>query len=88
MPTEVHDRPAERSLNITNILLAILILLGGIFGTVMTDFMGNIKKSVDSMDESITSIQVTNGITVNEVKHLHKSIENIEDRVLILENKR
>ena len=85
---QVSDRPAERSLNITNILLGLLILLGGVFGTAVTDSMNRMNDSVDSVEQSIGNLKIVNGVTLNELKHLSETITEHGDRLTKLEEKK
>jgi len=71
-----RDKPAERGITTTNILLALLILGGGIFGTVVTQSMSSINESVKSLNMSITEMLVTDGITANELTHIKESMSN------------
>ena len=88
MATQVNDRPAERGINITNILLAMLILLGGVFGTVMTNFMSDINDNVKSMGLSITILSKDNAVTLNELAHIHNTLTTHATRIKALENEK
>lgn len=83
---QVNDRPAERGINMTNMLLSLLILLGGIFGTVMTNFMGTINSSVQSMDKSIASIQIVTSVTTNDVEHIKGKVGENSDKISAISN--
>ena len=89
---EVSDKQAERGISITNVLLSILIALGSIFGNVVLGSMDKLQTSVSSVETSITTIQVTNGIALNDIKHLQEAekvtataLEEIRSRLRYLE---
>jgi len=71
-----RDRPAERGITTTNVLLALLILGGGVFGTVVTQSMSNINESVKLLNQSITEMLITDGVTANELKHIKASMDD------------
>ncbi len=83
----VNDIPAERGINITNILLAALIVLGGIFGTVTTSYIGDISTNVVLMNESISKIKVFNGAAGVQLVNIKEDINEIKTRVSSLEAK-
>jgi len=94
MTTQVNDRPAERGINITNALLAVLLLVSSAFGSVIITSMGNMEKAINSLN-------VSTGQTSIEMKHIHERLaicakthkgikqlqNNHETRITILENK-
>ncbi len=86
-PQIVSDLPAERGINITNILLAALIVLGSIFGTVATNYMGSISDNVVDMTESISEIKIFNGEAGIEILNIKDDIQEIKGRVDVLEGK-
>lgn len=85
---QVNDRPAERSLNITNVLLSVITILGSIFGTVAIDSMNRMNDSVDAMEISINSLNRTNDVTLNEIKHIRDTVGKHGKRLTKLEEKK
>lgn len=77
---EVRDRPAESRIGMTNVLLSLLIVVSGAFGTMMLN-------SMSTMESAISSLSISSGVTVNEIKHIHASIEDCEERLTKLESK-
>jgi len=80
-PQDVTDRQTEKGIGITNILLTLLLLVSGTLG-------GMIITSMDSMEQAINKLNVTTGVTVNEIKHLHEVVGSHDERITILENRR
>ena len=66
----VRDRPTETGLTINNILLAIVIVGGTMFGTVVIKSMDHITHSVISLEDAITVILVSDGVTVTELANI------------------
>jgi len=85
---QVSDRPAERSLNITNVLLSVITILGSIFGTVAIDSMNRMNDSVDAMEISINSLNRTNDVTLNEIKHIRDTVDEHGERLTKLEERK
>lgn len=90
---DVRDKPAERGITINNILLSIVVIGGSIFGTIVTSSMTNIQTSMNKVEETITLMKVDNGVTSNELKHVHSTLtdcqknhQHIVDRLRKLEN--
>ncbi len=75
----------QRSRDITNILLTVLIILGGTIGTMLNTSMSNIEDSVNTMEESISTIKVFNGKAEGEHDHLRELIYNHETRISKIE---
>jgi hypothetical protein len=61
MTEDVRDRPAERGITMTNILLGLLVTGGSVFGTMVIQDISAIKETTVKMGEAITMIQVQNG---------------------------
>lgn len=74
----VRDRSAERGITINNVLLAIVILGGGVFGTVVTSYMSHLTNSVAKMEASLSIMQTADGVTANELSHLNTRLKSIE----------
>lgn len=87
MPTEVKDKLAEKGIGMTNLLLGMLILLGGIFGTTVTDSMKRMNDSVDEVGKSISALQLTSGLTNKDVAHLRSTIDDHSIRLNKLEDR-
>lgn len=83
----VRDKPAERGLTINNILLAIVILGGGIFGTIVTSYMSHLTTSVSKMEETMSTMKSTDSVTANELGHINASLLKCKE-VHILIDKR
>ena len=75
----VRDKPAERGLTINNILLAIVILGGGIFGTIVTSYMSHLTTSVSKMEETMSTMRSTDNVTANELGHMNRAIGILSD---------
>jgi hypothetical protein len=75
---KTRDRPAERGITINNILLAIVVLGGSVFGTVVTSLMAEMQTDVKQVKETITTIRVQDGITSNELSHVHDQLKKCE----------
>ena len=75
----VRDKPAERGLTINNILLAIVILGGGIFSTVITSYMSHLTASVAKMEESMSTMKSTDSVTANELNHINRAMDNLSE---------
>ena len=73
----VRDKPAERGLTINNILLAIVILGGGIFGTIVTSYMSHLTESVSKMEETMSTMRSTDNVTANELGHINRAIDSL-----------
>lgn len=87
-----RDRPAERGIVINNILLTIVTLGGGIFSAIMLSYMSHLTDSVLIMEKAITTIQIKDGVTINELGHINSNLAeckeihiNINKRVYNLE---
>lgn len=88
------DRKAENGITINNILLSVLILGGGIFGTLINGYLTHLTASVTSMELAVSSLQAVGSVTSNELSHINSKIAgckefhvNIEQRLRTLENK-
>ena len=95
MTNQVQDKPAEKGITINNILMTIVILGGGIFSTIIISIMTDLKVSVNKVQESISTMQITDGVTINEMKHFKKELEDcksfhneVRKRITYLENKK
>ena len=75
----VRDKPTERGLTINNILLAIVILGGGIFSTIVTSYMSHLTTSVSKMEDSLSAMRTTDGVTANELGHINAALRNCKE---------
>jgi len=87
MMTDVNDRPAERSLNITNILLTILILLGGLASSMITLSIDSVQTEVVNVKDSVDNLNISKGRTEVKIEHLSKDVEAVKVRVTELEKR-
>lgn len=75
---DVRDKPAERGITINNILLSIVVIGGSIFSTIVTNSMTSIQESMDTVEETVSLMKVDNGITTNELKHIHSTLSDCQ----------
>jgi len=85
--TDVNDRPAERSLNITNILLTILILLGGLASSMITLSIDSVQTEVVNVKDSVDNLNISKGQTEVKFEHLNKDVDAVKARISILEKR-
>ena len=69
----------------TEVLLAVIILLGSIFGWLIRSDIRDIKYSTRTMADSITDIKVNNGQTTVEIRGLRADVNKLDARVTNLE---
>ena len=89
MPPEapVRDRPAERGITVSNILLSVIGALGTIFGTMVLGDMSDLKQISQSMNEKITEIRVSNGEHSKDIQHLNEHVDKMDKRLTAVEAK-
>lgn len=70
-----RDKPAERGITINNILLTLVVLGGSVFGTVVTNIMSAVQEDVHTVKQTITKIQINDGVMNNEMQHVHEQLD-------------
>ena len=84
---QVQDKPAERGIHITNFLLAALIFLGGVLGTSITTKMEDLNDGVKEVTVALNRVQLSVGQASVKLTNLKEDVEDLEDRVTVLENR-
>ena len=87
MTTEVNDRPAERGINITNLLLTVLIILGGIASTMINFSLENVNNSVVAVETSVNNLNVDAGKMSVKIDNLDKEMGAVKGRIRTLEGR-
>jgi len=87
----VRDKPAEKGLTINNILLAVLILGGTAFSTVLINNMNDIKDRLTEALSAIVDIKIHDARVANDISHVvlavgecqkfHKEVEKRLDKL-------
>ena len=82
-----RDRKAENGITINNVLLSIVILGGGIFGTVFTGYLSHLTTSVSGVETAISSLRSVGNVTANELNHINSKIANCKEFHLSIANR-
>ncbi len=75
----------KRLLSITNVLLSLMILLGGVAATMINLTLVKVDTSVVSVVKSVNSLNVSAGEMGVRLDHLERGHELLETRVVDLE---
>ncbi len=86
MGDTVIDMHSMRRGDITNILLTIIILLGGVTSFLFQNTMVDIKDDVSFMRQDINTIQIDNKGWSKELEFITERVTRIDDRVTKIED--
>ena len=87
MTTEVNDRPAERGINITNSLLTVIIILGGVVSTMFLNSIDTVNDNVIAVETSVNNLNIDTGKMSVKIDNLGKEMGAVKDRVKTLEGR-
>ena len=73
---QTRDRPAERGITISNILQAVIVIGGTVFGTLVVGDMHYIRNAVDNLVEAIATIRVHDSIASTKIE----TLQNVSDQ--------
>lgn len=86
-PRDVSDKKAENGISITNLLLALLIFITSIAGTLGIRSLDSMERSIDKMETTVSTLSLVANTNQNDVKRLEGILEGCKESHKLVEKK-